>query len=571
MTFTLAQVLSKQESIVAIVAAVIVLAIAAFGFQDVGRFSFRRVRAIAGVSFREAIRRRVLYVTPLAMVGVIAISQLTLPFDEQDAIRQTTRYCLFAAGMIVVVTALLLAATNLPKEIESRVIFTIVTKPTTRLEIVLGKVLGFSLVSGMILLIMGLFTFTYLQARQWALVKNVKAELARMEGEETSRPSASPATRLTRQPASAPATGPSTQSTGAVAAFTDNEESEATAAQAATELNQRIRKQTLRRYADGGLLGTKAIAPPADLQIYARDPGPDAGPNSLRWIGVQQQLYFLAPMVITEADRDKIQGLLAQNRPPYLVIRLTVEQQKNPLPEELRELEQGSHPLEAEVFGPMTATAKGTYKPQIVVNGHSAATGQFIARELFQARGAHGVGSAREPVPLQPGRPASREREYRIMLGLPSADQRSINLAPLNELLEAGRFNIEVAGFTPTFEYGAGPVPVSIVVPAPPAGPGQSEDFDRPLFRLDSSTTESIDPPIRVAGRGDYRNPPGVRFRAFGSSRVSAARGCSSPAALRRLAMGRWGSTSSGASATSKGAAGRWSCRRRSPWTGPAT
>src|SRR4051794_8611280 len=100
MTPMLAQILSKQETIVAVVAAVIVLAIATLGIQDVGRFSFRRVRAIAGVSFVEAIRRRVLYVTPLAILGVIAISQLTRPFDEQDAIRQTTRYCLFAAGMI---------------------------------------------------------------------------------------------------------------------------------------------------------------------------------------------------------------------------------------------------------------------------------------------------------------------------------------------------------------------------------------------------------------------------------------------------------------------------------------
>src|SRR5689334_20713277 len=160
---------SHQDIIVAIIGTVIVLAIVAIGWKDVARFAFRRVRAIAGVSFREAIRRRVLWITPLAIIGVIAITQLTRPDDEQDAIRQTVRYCLFASGLIVVLSAILLACTNLPKEIESRVIFTIVTKPTTRLEIVLGKVIGFSLVTGAMLLIMGLFTFAYLEVREWSM------------------------------------------------------------------------------------------------------------------------------------------------------------------------------------------------------------------------------------------------------------------------------------------------------------------------------------------------------------------------------------------------------------------
>src|SRR4051812_39871415 len=111
---------SHQDIIVAIVGCLIVAAIVALGWKDVIRFAFRRVWAIAGVSFRESIRRRVLWITPLAIVGVIAITQLTRPFDEQDAIRQTVRYCLFASGLIVVVSAILLACTNLPKEIESR-------------------------------------------------------------------------------------------------------------------------------------------------------------------------------------------------------------------------------------------------------------------------------------------------------------------------------------------------------------------------------------------------------------------------------------------------------------------
>ena len=139
----------------------IVLVGLAVGLADLLRLSPRRVWAIGSVGFRESIRRRVLWVTPLAMLAIIAVSQLSHPFDEQDAIRQTTKYCLFASGVVVVIASLILACTSLPKEIDNRVIYTIVTKPATRLEIVLGKTLGFACTSAMILLVMGLFSYGY--------------------------------------------------------------------------------------------------------------------------------------------------------------------------------------------------------------------------------------------------------------------------------------------------------------------------------------------------------------------------------------------------------------------------
>src|SRR5690349_9257165 len=69
-----------------------------FGLQYFARLSFRRIRAISSVSFRESIRRRVLWITPLAILGVIIVSQLQRPLDELDAVRQTTKFCLFATG-----------------------------------------------------------------------------------------------------------------------------------------------------------------------------------------------------------------------------------------------------------------------------------------------------------------------------------------------------------------------------------------------------------------------------------------------------------------------------------------
>ncbi|MGD0464795.1 MAG: hypothetical protein ABSB74_20105 [Tepidisphaeraceae bacterium] len=146
-----------------VVALIVIFGLLVVGASDVSRFSFKRVWALSGVCFDESIRKRVLWITPLAIVGVIGITEFQRALDEQDAVRQSLKICLFATALVVMLSSVILACTNLPKEIESRVIHTIVTKPITRLELILGKVIGFSRVALAIILIMGLFTWAYMR------------------------------------------------------------------------------------------------------------------------------------------------------------------------------------------------------------------------------------------------------------------------------------------------------------------------------------------------------------------------------------------------------------------------
>src|SRR3954471_15074495 len=161
--------------------AIAVLGLVVYGFRDLLRLSGGRVYAISSVCFAESVRRRIWLITPLAIIGVIVVSQLQRPLDERDAIRQTIKFCLFATGLLVTITAIILACTNLPREIENRVIYTVVTKPTTRLEIVLGKILGFARVSGTILIIMGVFSFGYLWLRASAMQRSIAQRLENNE------------------------------------------------------------------------------------------------------------------------------------------------------------------------------------------------------------------------------------------------------------------------------------------------------------------------------------------------------------------------------------------------------
>jgi hypothetical protein len=158
------------------------------GLKDVLRFSITRAWAISGVCFRQSIRRRVLWLTPLVIAGVLTVAQFQKPVDAQDAVRQTTSYCLFATGLLVAIVTIILACTNLPQEIENRVIYTVATKPTTRLEIVVGKVLGFCRVSFWILVIMGIFSWSYLRFSDWRLRSAIRTQLDAGAVDQISRP-----------------------------------------------------------------------------------------------------------------------------------------------------------------------------------------------------------------------------------------------------------------------------------------------------------------------------------------------------------------------------------------------
>jgi len=160
---------------------IVVAGLALFGRHELRRLRPRRIWAISAVVFAESIRRKVLWVTPLAILGVIAVSLLQHAADQQEAIRQTIRYWLFASCLRVTITAIILACTNLPREIENRVIFTVVTKPATRLEIVLGKVLGFARVSGLIIAIMGLSSYAYLELQDRRYSREIAARLVLSE------------------------------------------------------------------------------------------------------------------------------------------------------------------------------------------------------------------------------------------------------------------------------------------------------------------------------------------------------------------------------------------------------
>jgi len=236
----------KDDPRLIVAAAILVLGLFVYGFRDLIRFSLGRTLAIAGVCFAESIRRRVLWLIPLGIAGVLLVSQFQRPLDDQDAVRQTTRFCLFAAGLLVTLATIILACTNLPREIDNRVIYSIVTKPTTRLEIILGKIAGFAAVSATILFIMAVFTWGFLHYHQWSLIRNIRQQL-----DSGSAPEAS--------------------------------------------------LSSLRYYADHGLLSARNYQAPGQPELFSRLPDPK---SPLRWLNGGSEGRFLVPFELDPSTID---------------------------------------------------------------------------------------------------------------------------------------------------------------------------------------------------------------------------------------------------------------------------
>ena len=124
-----------------------VMASAAVGFV---RFSPRRVFALARLAVQESMRRRVW--VALVVFGVVLLFAgwfLDAVDDPQklssfDPGKLYINFVLTATTYLVMLLAIFLERLSLPTDIKNRTIYTIVTKPVRTGEIVLGRILGFT-------------------------------------------------------------------------------------------------------------------------------------------------------------------------------------------------------------------------------------------------------------------------------------------------------------------------------------------------------------------------------------------------------------------------------------------
>jgi hypothetical protein len=132
-------------------AEVLVQILGAFG--DLFGTSPRRCLALMQLTFREALRRKTLWVFAVfAVLFLFAgwfLSDVTADADLQ--VKNYVSFVLRTISWLILPVALLLACWGLPEDIKARSLHTVVTKPVRRHEIVLGRILGYCAIGGLVL------------------------------------------------------------------------------------------------------------------------------------------------------------------------------------------------------------------------------------------------------------------------------------------------------------------------------------------------------------------------------------------------------------------------------------
>src|SRR4249920_334282 len=115
------------------------------GFGELLATSPRRVWALARLAIKESVRRRVIVALAVYVV-VLLFAGWFLQTGYREPGKLFFSVVLTATTYLVLLIALLVSAFSLPNNFKSKTIYTVVTKPVRAGDIVLVRILGFTIV-----------------------------------------------------------------------------------------------------------------------------------------------------------------------------------------------------------------------------------------------------------------------------------------------------------------------------------------------------------------------------------------------------------------------------------------
>lgn len=133
--------------------------------KDLLGISLKRILAIANLTFKEAIRRKALFVfVVFCIMFMFAGWFLTRGGDKpQLQVKLYVSFVLTSITWLLLTVMLLLSCWGIPEDIRLRSLHTVVTKPTRRVEIVIGRIFGFTGIGLLVLAVMSVTGYVWIQ------------------------------------------------------------------------------------------------------------------------------------------------------------------------------------------------------------------------------------------------------------------------------------------------------------------------------------------------------------------------------------------------------------------------
>lgn len=132
------------------------------GVDDLLNMSARRVGALASLTFKESVRRQDVLVGVVFVLLFMFAGWFLTGTNLDTPAKPYISFVFKAVRWLIIPVALLLACWGLPADIKQRSLHTVVTKPVRRSEIVLGRMLGYSAMMTIGVVLMGLIGYIWL-------------------------------------------------------------------------------------------------------------------------------------------------------------------------------------------------------------------------------------------------------------------------------------------------------------------------------------------------------------------------------------------------------------------------
>jgi len=137
-----------------------VISVVVNGMADIVKISPRRVMALGSLAVKESIRKKIVVVFAV-FVFVLMLAGWFLDPGSANPGRLYLSFVLTATSYLVLLLALFLSVFSLPADIRTKTIHTVVTKPVRPSEIILGRIMGFTVIGTVLLVVMGVLSYLF--------------------------------------------------------------------------------------------------------------------------------------------------------------------------------------------------------------------------------------------------------------------------------------------------------------------------------------------------------------------------------------------------------------------------
>lgn len=125
------------------------------------------IYAVAILAFKEGVKQRIIYGLLIAASLILALSVLLCGFFLRDVSKVLLDFCLATTTLGGLCIPFFVAIHMLSKDIERRTIFTVLTRPLSRGQYIIGKFVGLSLLTLLIMMLLGCLTWCAVQGGEF--------------------------------------------------------------------------------------------------------------------------------------------------------------------------------------------------------------------------------------------------------------------------------------------------------------------------------------------------------------------------------------------------------------------